>query len=176
MSYPEPILIPMDGIAPEVAADAFVAPGAVLVGRVRVKAGASVWYNCTLRGDNEWIDVGENSNVQDNSVLHTDQGFPLTIGEGVTIGHQVILHGCTIADGALVGMGSTILNGAAMGVGSILGASALLSEGKDIPAGALAVGAPARIIRQLKENEKTLLRLSAQHYVQNAQKHKGAIG
>ncbi|MGF1605176.1 MAG: gamma carbonic anhydrase family protein [Rhodothalassiaceae bacterium] len=155
-------------------ASAFVAPGAVLIGRVRLRAQASVWYNATLRGDNEWIEIGERSNVQDNSVVHTDMGAPLVVGADVTIGHSVTLHGCTIEDQALIGMGSTLMNHAVIGTGSILGANSLVPEGKRIPPGVLALGAPAKVVRELKPEEKQLIRASALHYVANADRHRGA--
>lgn len=168
------MILTLDGIEPVLAHSAFVAHGAVIIGRVRLLDDASIWYNTTLRGDNEWIEVGTGSNVQDNSVLHTDPGAPLTIGAHVTIGHQVILHGCTIHDGALVGMGSTILNHAVIGAGSLVGANSLVTEGSEIPPGVLAMGAPAKVKRDLTPNETASLTISAKHYADNSKRHRSA--
>lgn len=165
----------LDGIAPEIDPDAWVAPGAVVVGKVRLRAGASVWFGAVLRGDTEWIEVGEGSNVQDNSVLHTDLGYPLVIGAGCTIGHKAILHGCTVEAGALVGMGSTVLNGAVIGAGSLIGACALVTEGKAIPPGSLAMGAPARVVRALDAAAQARLRLSAEGYRANAARFRAGL-
>lgn len=161
----------LDGAQPDLHETAFVAPGAILIGRVRLMDAASVWYNATLRGDNEWIEIGPRSNVQDNSVLHTDMGCPLTLGADVTVGHQVILHGCTVEDGALIGMGSTVLNRAVIGAGAILGANSLVAEGKTIPPGVLALGSPAKVVRALTDQEIKMVQASALHYVENAGRH-----
>lgn len=158
----------LDGAAPELAADAWVAPGARLIGRVALAARASVWFNAVLRGDNELISVGEGSNVQDGSVCHTDMGFPLTIGPDCTVGHMAILHGCTIGAGSLVGMGATVLNGARVGSGVLIGAGALVTEGRDIPDGTLAVGRPAKVVRDLTPGEIEGLLASAERYRKNA--------
>ncbi|MBF9061467.1 gamma carbonic anhydrase family protein, partial [Rhodobacterales bacterium HKCCSP123] len=139
----------LDGIAPVIDPDTWVAPDANLIGRVVLGAGASVWFGATLRGDNEEIRVGEGSNVQENCVFHTDMGYPLTIGRNCTIGHKAMLHGCTIGDGSLVGMGATILNGAVIGAGCLIGAGALVPEGKVIPDGALVMGMPGKVVREL---------------------------
>src|ERR1700758_1061514 len=141
----------LDGQAPELPSDGsyFIADTAVVIGKVRLLANASVWFGAVLRGDNEWIEIGENSNVQDNATCHTDLGFPLTIGKGCTVGHNVILHGCTLEDGALVGMGSIVMNGARIGRGSIVGAGSVITEGKQFPEHSLIIGAPARVIRTL---------------------------
>ncbi|MFT6772364.1 MAG: carbonic anhydrase/acetyltransferase-like protein (isoleucine patch superfamily) [Paracoccaceae bacterium] len=146
-------LYSLDGIAPTLPEDGdfWVAPGAVLVGKVVLRSGASVWFNAVLRGDNEVIEVGEGSNVQEGSVLHTDPGCPLTIGANCTIGHKVMLHGCTIGDGSLIGMGATVLNGAVIGRGCLIGAGALITEGKVIPDGSLVMGAPGKVVRQLDD-------------------------
>lgn len=160
----------LDGISPDVAADAWVAPSADLVGRVRLKAEASVWFGAVLRGDNEWIEIGERSNIQDMSVLHTDMGYPLTIGPDCTIGHKVTLHGCTIGAGTLIGMGATILNGAKIGDGCLVGAGALVTEGKEFPDGSLIVGVPAKAIRSLDEAALARLKKSADGYVRNARR------
>lgn len=158
----------LDGIAPEIAADAWVAPDANLIGRVVLEAGASVWFGATLRGDNEEIRVGRGTNIQENCVLHTDMGFPLVIGADCTIGHKAMLHGCTIGEGSLVGMGATVLNGARIGKGCLIGAGALVTEGKQIPDGALVVGAPARVVRELDAAARARLLESAAHYRDNA--------
>ena len=147
------------------------APDAALVGRVRLKKGASIWFQTVARGDNEWITVGENSNIQDLSMLHTDMGFPLNIGANVTVGHKVILHGCTIANDVLVGMGSIIMNGAIIRRNTIIGAGSLIGEGKEIPEGVLAFGTPARVKRDLTEGEMNLIQDSAVHYYNNAQRY-----
>jgi carbonic anhydrase/acetyltransferase-like protein (isoleucine patch superfamily) len=159
-------------IRPTVAADAYVAPTAVLIGRVAVAAGASVWWNAVLRGDNEPVVVGPDSNVQDNSVLHTDPGQPLTIGRAVTVGHGVILHGCTIDDESLIGMGAIVLNGARIGRHCLIGAGALVTEGKDIPDGSLVIGSPARVARPLKEGELAMIRKVTQVYVARGRRYR----
>lgn len=153
--------------------DAFwVAPTAVLIGKVVLKRNASIWFGAVLRGDNEPIVVGENSNVQDGSVLHTDMGAPLTIGKDVTIGHQVMLHGCTIGDCALVGIKATVLNHAIIPNHSLVGAHALVTERKTFEEGALITGAPARVVRKLEEPQKQMLALSAAHYVENWKRYR----
>lgn len=158
----------LDGIAPQLDPEAWVAPGAQLMGRVVLEAGASVWFGAVLRGDNEEIRVGRGSNVQDLTVCHTDMGYPLTIGANCTIGHRAILHGCTIEDGALIGMGATIMNGARIGAGSLIGAGALVAEGKEIPPGSLVMGAPGKILRQLDDIARAQLLKSAEGYRRNA--------
>jgi carbonic anhydrase/acetyltransferase-like protein (isoleucine patch superfamily) len=145
----------------------WVAPTAVLIGRVVLKKNASVWWGAVLRGDNEPIVVGENSNVQDGSVLHTDIGAPLTIGRDVTIGHQVMLHGCTIADTSLIGIKATVLNHAAIPSFCLVGAGALVTERKTFEEGSLITGAPARAVRKLEEPQRQLIQVSAAHYVEN---------
>ena len=144
-----------------------MAPTATLIGDVTIEAGASVWFNAVLRGDNEPIVVGEGSNVQDNCVCHTDHGFPLTIGPDCTIGHIAILHGCIIGEGSLVGMGATLLNGAVIGNGVLVGAGALVTEGKEFPDNSLIVGSPARVVRTLDEKAAEGIRKSAEKYVAN---------
>ena len=150
----------------------WVAPGAVLVGRVVLKKNASVWFGAVLRGDNEPIVVGENSNVQDGAVLHTDMGAPLTIGANVTIGHQVMLHGCTIGDTSLIGIKATVLNHARIGSGCLVGAASLITERKSFDDGQLITGAPARTIRTLEAPQKQMILFSAAHYVENWQRYK----
>ncbi len=166
-------LYTLDGIAPRLPAPGrfFVAPGAHLVGRVELKEDANVWFNCVLRGDNEWIVIGERTNVQDNSILHTDMGFPLTIGADCTIGHNVILHGCAIGDGSLIGMGATILNGAKIGRNCLVGANALVTEAKEFPDNSLIVGSPAKVIRELGADSRAKFLESARHYVENGQRY-----
>ncbi len=144
--------------------DFWVAPDANVIGDVRIHSGASIWFGCTLRGDNEPITVGPGSNIQENCVLHTDLGFPLSIGAGCTIGHKVMLHGCTVGDGALIGMGAIVLNGATIGAGALVGAGALIPEGKEIPPGALVMGAPGRVIRQVDDATRQVMDAGALHY------------
>ncbi len=134
----------LEDLIPQIAASAWVAPSATVIGRVVMEEGASVWYGAVLRGDNDLIHIGRNSNVQDGSVLHTDSGVPLTLGEGVTVGHQVMLHGCSVGDGSLIGIQAVVLNGAKIGRHCIVGAGALVTEGKEFPDGSLIVGSPAR--------------------------------
>ncbi len=153
---------------PAVDPTAWVAPNATVIGSVRVLAEASVWFGAVIRGDNDRITIGARSNVQDMCILHTDDGIALDIGEGVTIGHAAVLHGCTIGDGALVGIGAIVLNRAKIGAGSVLGAGALVPEGREIPPGVLAFGSPARVIRPLTDEERAGLRDSAAHYVEKA--------
>jgi carbonic anhydrase/acetyltransferase-like protein (isoleucine patch superfamily) len=170
-------ILSLDGLAPELPADGdfFVAPGARLVGRVILRAGASVWFNAVLRGDNEPIEVGEGANVQDGCVLHTDPGAPLTIGPGATIGHMAILHGCTIGAGALVGMGAVVLNGARIGPRCLIGAGALVTEGREIPEGVLALGRPAKPVRALTPEEFEGLARSAAKYRWNARRYRAGL-
>lgn len=160
-------LMALDGRRPVIPDEAWVAPGAQLIGDVTLAEAASVWFNAVLRGDNEPIRVGARSNVQDGAVLHTDMGFPLTIGADCTIGHGAILHGCTVEDGSLIGMGAVVLNGAVIGAGSLVGAGALVTEGKRFPPRALLVGSPARAIRTLDDEAVGRLLESAAGYVRN---------
>jgi len=157
----------LDGLAPTLHPDAWVAPDATLIGRVVLEEGASVWFGAVLRGDNEEVRVGAGSNVQDNAVLHTDMGYPLTIGANCTIGHRVMLHGCTVGDGSLIGMGATLLNGARIGRGCLIGAGALITEGKDIPDFSLVMGAPGRVVRALDDAAQARLIASAEGYRAN---------
>ncbi|MEH6484571.1 MULTISPECIES: gamma carbonic anhydrase family protein [Pseudomonas] len=151
--------------------ESWVAPNATLVGKVKLEPGASVWFNTVLRGDNELIHIGENSNVQDGTVIHTDMGFPLTLGKGVTIGHKVMLHGCTVDDYSLIGINAVVLNGAKIGKYCIIGANSLIPEGKVIPDGSLVMGSPGKVVRELTEAQKKMLEASAAHYVHNAQRY-----
>ena len=161
--------------APRVAPDAWVAESATVVGRVELGAGASVWYGAVLRGDNEWITVGERSNIQDGSVLHTDMGWPLTLGADVSIGHQVMLHGCTVGDNTLIGIQSIVMNGARIGRNCIVGAGSLVTEGKQFADNSLIVGSPARAIRTLTDEQVEGLRMNAAHYVDNAARHRDTV-
>lgn len=146
----------------------FVAANATIIGNVELQQQASVWFNAVLRGDNERICIGRQSNVQDGSVLHTDAGYPLTLGTGVTVGHKAMLHGCQVGDYSLIGINAVVLNGARIGKHCIIGANALVPEGMEIPDGSLVVGSPATIKRQLNEQQKQMLQASAAHYVHNA--------
>lgn len=163
------MIFALDAEQPQLDGDQhFVAPNATLIGKVRLMPGASVWFAAVLRGDNEWITVGPHSNIQDGSILHTDPGCPLTIGENVTVGHRVMLHGCTIGDGSLIGIGSTVLNKARVGKNCMVGAHSLITEGKEFPDGVLILGSPARIARDLTAGEIALLKTSADVYVKNS--------
>ena len=163
----------LDGEAPELPEEGsyWIAPNAVLIGRVRLMKRASIWFGAVLRGDNDWIIVGENSNIQDNSVLHTDAGIPINIGKNVTVGHSVTLHGCTISDNCIIGTGATLLNHCKVRANSIVGANALLPEGKDYPEQSLLLGVPARVARALSDEDAKLLPNAAAHYVENAQRY-----
>lgn len=160
-----------DGQAPEFPADNryWVAETAVLIGRVRLKSDASVWFGAVLRGDNEWIELGTRSQIQDNATLHTDPGFPITIGEDCVIGHKVVLHGCVVGNNSLIGMGAIVLNGARIGNNSLVGAGALVTEGKSFPDNSLIVGSPARAIRSLDDNAVAQIRAAADIYVRRSQ-------
>jgi carbonic anhydrase/acetyltransferase-like protein (isoleucine patch superfamily) len=158
--------------APRIAPTAWVAESAQVIGRVELADAASVWYGCVLRGDNEWIRIGARSNVQDGSVMHTDIGFPLVVGDDVTIGHQVMLHGCTIGDGALIGMQAVVLNGARIGKGCLVAAGAIVTEGKEFEDGWLIVGAPAKAVRPLQPAQIERMRSGTAHYVENAARHR----
>jgi carbonic anhydrase/acetyltransferase-like protein (isoleucine patch superfamily) len=163
----------LDGQAPEFPGEGeyWVAETAVLIGRVRLKKSTSVWFGAVLRGDNEWIELGERSQIQDNATLHTDPGFPLTIGANCVIGHNVILHGCTIGDDSLIGMGAIMLNGAKIGRHCLVGAGAVVTEGKTFPDNSLIVGAPARAIRTLDEKADEMIRGGADIYVRRSQQY-----
>ncbi len=150
----------------------WIAPNAVVIGRVELKSRASLWWNVTARGDNDPIVIGEGSNVQEGSVLHTDEGVPLTIGRDVTVGHKAVLHGCTIGDNSLVGIGAAVLNRATIGRDCLVGAGALVTEGKSFPDGSLIVGSPAKVVRALSEVEIAGLTSSARHYVENWRRYR----
>ncbi len=165
----------LDGLCPSLAEDAWVAPDANVIGKVVLEPGTSVWFGATLRGDNEEIRLGRGSNIQEACVLHTDMGYPLTIGADCTIGHKAMLHGCTIGDGSLIGMGATILNGARIGRGCLIGACALITEGKEIPDGSLVMGAPGKIVRELDSAARDKLLDSAAHYRENAARYRAGL-
>ncbi|GAA4616489.1 gamma carbonic anhydrase family protein [Saccharopolyspora hordei] len=171
-----PTTLTVDGISPQIPPEAFVAPGAALIGRVRLGARASVWYNAVLRGDQEDISVGEASNIQDGCVVHADPGFPAHIAAGVTVGHKAVLHGCTVEEGCLIGMGAVVLNGARIGAGSLVAAGAVVLEGTEVPPGSMVAGTPAKVRRELTADEQKALQLSAEHYTQLADKHRTALG
>jgi carbonic anhydrase/acetyltransferase-like protein (isoleucine patch superfamily) len=156
--------------SPRIASSAWVADSADVIGRVELGDDASIWFGAVLRGDTELLRVGRGSNIQDNSVLHSDAGVPLTIGDGVTVGHQVMLHGCTIGDGSLVGIGAVVLNGAKIGRNCLVGAGALVTEGKEFPDGWLIIGSPAKAVRELTGEQLAGLGHSSQHYIDNARR------
>jgi len=156
---------------PQVADSAWVADSADVVGRVTLAEDVSVWFNAVLRGDSESLSIGRGSNIQDGSVLHADHGFPLVLGEGVTVGHKVMLHGCTVGDHALIGIGAVVLNGAKIGRHCVVGAGALVTEGKEFPDGSLIIGSPAKAVRELTPEQIQGLHASARHYVANAQRY-----
>lgn len=168
-------LFQLDNIAPQVHPSAFVADTARVIGRVTLAEDSSVWYGAVLRGDTDPITVGRGSNIQDGSVLHADIGVPLTIGGYVTVGHQVMLHGCTIGDESLIGIGAIVLNGARIGRHCLVGAGALVTEGKVFPDGSLILGSPAKVARSLTPQEIEGLRQSAQHYIENARRFRQGL-
>lgn len=167
----------LDGASVETAGEGayWIADNAAVIGKVKLEKDASIWFGAVLRGDNELITVGEASNVQDGSILHTDMGFPLTIGKNVTIGHRAMLHGCVIGDNSLIGIGATILNGAKIGRNCIIGAHALITEGKEIPDNSLVVGAPGKVIRTRVPEEEAGLLASAAHYVHNWKRYAAGL-
>ncbi|EFL90465.1 gamma carbonic anhydrase family protein [Ahrensia sp. R2A130] len=164
----------LDGKRPDLAGSdtandrCWIAPDAQVMGDVVLEEDASVWFGAVLRGDNERLHIGKNSNIQELCMLHTDMGFPLTVGADCTIGHKAILHGCTIGEGCLVGMGATIMNGAVIGEGCLIGAGALVPEGKEIPAGSMVIGAPGKVVRELNDGQKAALKMAAASYVANS--------
>ena len=165
----------LDDLVPEVDPSAFVADSAQVIGDVNLGADSSVWFGTVIRGDSDRIRVGAGSNIQDASVLHADRGFPLTIGERVTVGHQVMLHGCTIGDESLIGIGAVVLNGAKIGKNCLVGAGSLVTEGKEFPDGSMIMGTPAKVVRALSPEQIEGLRQSARHYVENAQRFKAGL-
>ena len=162
---------------PQLPADGeyWVAPNATVLGNVILHPGASIWFNAVLRGDSDTLSIGAGSNIQDGSVLHADHGFPLVLGENVTVGHQVMLHGCTVGDESLIGIGAVVLNGARIGRNCIVGAGALVTEGKEFPDGSLIVGAPAKVVRPLSEAQIAGLKASAAHYVNNGRRYAAGL-
>tara|TARA_Y100000385_G_scaffold69375_2_gene69505 strand:- start:351 stop:872 length:522 start_codon:yes stop_codon:yes gene_type:complete len=160
----------LDGVRPDIADNAYVAPSAQIIGNVKMAYHSSVWFGAVIRGDNDLIEIGARTNIQDNSVLHTDPGIPLIIGDGVIVGHQVMLHGCKIGENTLIGIGATILNGAEIGKNCIIGAHSLITEGKVIPDGSMVVGSPGRIIKSLTEQHFQMLRINSEVYVANAKR------
>ncbi len=168
-------LYALDDFTPDIDPSAWVADNASVIGRVRLGVGASVWFGCTLRGDNEWIAIGDGSNVQEGTVMHTDIGFPLTVGTNVTIGHQAMLHGCTVGDGSLIGIQAVVLNGARIGRHCLVGAGSLVTEGKEFPDGALIMGSPAKVVRMLTPEQIEGLKRSAEYYVTNAERFAGGL-
>ncbi|EAQ26895.1 gamma carbonic anhydrase family protein [Roseovarius sp. 217] len=165
----------LDGHAPQIAENTWIAPDANVIGKVVIEDLASIWFGCTLRGDNEEIRVGAGSNVQENCVLHTDMGYPLLIGPGCTIGHKAMLHGCILEENVLIGMGATVLNGARIGRNSLIGAGALITDGKEIPEGSLVMGAPGRVVRSLDAAAIAALRATALHYQQNLRRYRTGL-
>lgn len=165
----------LENRVPQLHDSAWVADNAVVIGTVVMEAGSSVWFNCVVRGDNDLITIGENSNVQDGAVLHTDTGFKLSIGRDCTIGHQAMLHGCEIGEGSLIGIGSVVLNGAKIGRNSIVGAGSVVPEGKVYPDNVLILGSPAVVKRELKPAEYERIRYGAKHYVQNAARYRNSL-
>ncbi|MBT3592545.1 MAG: gamma carbonic anhydrase family protein [Hellea sp.] len=160
----------LDGVRPDIADNAYVAPSAQIIGNVKMADHSSVWFGAVIRGDNDLIEIGARTNIQDNSVLHTDPGIPLIIGDGVIVGHRVMLHGCKIGENTLIGIGATILNGAVIGKNCIIGAHSLITEGKVIPDGSMVVGSPGRIIKSLTEQHFQMLRINSEVYVANAKR------
>ncbi|MFN3210904.1 MAG: gamma carbonic anhydrase family protein [Roseovarius sp.] len=165
----------LDDVIPQLEDEAWVAPDANVIGKVVLEQRASVWFGCTLRGDNERIVVGQGSNVQENTVMHTDPGFPLVIGRDCTIGHKAMLHGCTIGENTLIGMGATVLNGAKIGRNCLIGACALITEGKEIPDGSLVMGAPGKVVRQLDDKAIQAIAATALHYQRNAARYRAGM-
>jgi carbonic anhydrase/acetyltransferase-like protein (isoleucine patch superfamily) len=165
----------LDGTRPEIAADCWVAPDAVLIGKVRLLEGASIWFGAVLRGDNDWITIGPNSNVQDHSIIHADPGQPVTIGRGVTIGHRVIVHSAEVGDHSLIGMGAILLNRACIGSHCLVGAGALVTEDKQFENGKLILGSPAKAMRDLSPEQMSGLETSAAIYVANAKRYAAGL-
>ncbi|MEW6696762.1 MAG: gamma carbonic anhydrase family protein [Bacillota bacterium] len=166
------MILPYLDHSPKINASAYIAPGAVVIGRVELQENVSIWYNAVVRGDVDSVCIGRATNIQDGCLLHQNEGAPLVIGEEVTVGHGAILHGCTVGDGCLIGMGAIILTGAKIGPEALIGAGAVVKEGQEIPPGVLAVGSPARIIRSLSEEERKSLRESARQYQAMAEQHR----
>lgn len=168
-------LYALDGVAPKLGKDVWVAPTASVIGDVVLDVNVSIWFGVVIRCDNEPITIGTDTNIQDNSVLHSDPGMPLTIGAGVTVGHKAMLHGCTVGDNSLIGIGATVLNGAVIGKNCIIGAHALITEGKVIPDNSLVVGSPGRVVKTLGDAQVQMLKMSALHYVENAKRFRDGL-
>jgi carbonic anhydrase/acetyltransferase-like protein (isoleucine patch superfamily) len=168
-------LYQLDNLTPSVDPSAWVADCAQVMGNVKLAQDVSVWFGVVIRGDTETIDIGQASNIQDGSVLHADIGKPLVVGKHVTVGHKVMLHGCTIGDGSLIGIGAVVLNGAKIGKGCIVGAGSLVTEGKEFPDGSMIMGSPAKVVRELTAEQKAGLQMSALHYVENARRFKAGL-
>ena len=165
----------LDDLSPAIHDSAWVADSAAVMGNVTLSEDSSVWFGVVIRGDTETITVGKGSNIQDNSVLHADHGMPLVIGDNVTVGHQVMLHGCTIGDGSLIGIQAVVLNGAKIGKNCLVGAGSLVTEGKEFPDGCMILGSPAKAVRQLTDAQIEGLKMSAQHYIDNARRYKTGL-
>ena len=167
----------LDGVSPQLPGDGshWIAPGAHIIGRVQLESGVGIWFGAVLRGDNELILIGQDSNIQEHCVLHTDMGFPLSVGRSCTIGHRAMLHGCTIGDNTLIGIGATVLNGAKIGRNCLVGAHALITEGKIIPDNSLVMGAPGRVVKEITSEAATRLAEAAQNYVGNAKRFKAGL-
>lgn len=165
----------LEGVAPQVAASAWIADSAQVMGSVELAEDTSVWFGTVIRGDTDHIRIGRGSNIQDGSVLHADHGKPLTVGSGVTVGHHVMLHGCTIGDDSLIGIGAVVLNGARIGRNCLVGARSLVTEGKEFPDGSMILGSPAKVVRPLTDDEIAGLRRSAGSYVANARRFRGGL-
>ncbi len=167
-------LYEIDGVRPDLpdSGDYWVAPTATLIGRVRLDPGASVWFGATIRGDNDVIHIGENTNIQDGCVLHTDKGYPLVVGRNCTVGHMAMLHGCTVGENTLIGIGSTVLNGAVIGRNCIIGAHSLVPEGKTIPDNSLVMGEPGRVVREIPADKEDTITDLSRHYVGNFRRYK----
>ena len=165
----------LDGISPKLGEGTWVADSAQVMGAVELGVDASVWFGAVIRGDTETIRIGKGSNIQDGSVLHADVGKPLVVGDNVTVGHQVMLHGCTIGDGSLIGIGAVVLNGAVIGKGCVVGAGSLVTEGKAFPDGSMIMGSPAKVVRQLEPHQIQALQMRALHYVDNARRYRAGL-
>lgn len=165
----------IEGKAPVFKGDFFVAPTACLIGDVILENNVSIWFNVVIRADNDTVHIGENTNIQDGSVLHVDTNVPLTIGKNVTVGHKVMLHGCTIEDGSLIGMNAVILNGAKIGKGCLIGANTLVPENMEVPDGSMVLGSPGRVVKTLSVDQQKMMMFGAAHYVKNGQKYKKTL-
>ena len=165
----------LDELSPDIAESAWVADSAEVIGRVTLAEDVSIWFQAVLRGDTEQMTIGRGSNIQDGSVLHADYGFPLTLGEGVTVGHKVMLHGCSVGDHSLIGIGAVVLNGARIGKHCLVGAGALVTEGKEFPDGSMIIGSPAKAVKELTEAQIEGLKASARHYIDNSRRYSAGL-